>query len=796
MFSFLQRHQRWLTWVVTLICLLAFWGMALDTAVQKTLTADEPVHLTRGIALWQGLDFRLQQEHTPLSHWFIGLLTRTETLPDLTSLAGWNEGERLITAGSLLDSDASRLNLPRLVWLGRVPIIWLGVLLGALMARWARTFAPQKRTSQYIAQITAVVLFAFSPNLIAHTAVATTDFTATIGYFLALFTLYWYAQKTTRTRWLLAGLGLGLGLASKMTGLLLLPITLLLLYIVAWPPRHEPQRQAFINFVRRPLLLWLPLLPLAGLVVWGVYRFDIGPLFVPQLGQTIVVPVPDYLGSLLRVTNHIDEGHKSFLMGEISTSGWYHYFGVAFGIKTAVSVLLLLFPAIFQGWRRFWAQSWLWLPALLLFGVASYTRLNIGYRHILPILPLLMVWGAAGVSFWLTELKAEASTSPSSSWRTWARIAAAGWLVLLGVHVLSGLRQHPHHLAYFNLLVGGSENGYLYLLDSNLDWGQDLHTAVDYLEEQNFEQVFIAPFGFHRGNYVKLNQPRLLGDDGLSVPGFSPANPTAGHYLISSNYVQGMLGEPDLFDWFRRQEPVEKLGYTLFAYDVVASATGNWIAHCADPAPRLTPDEAEQIVNTADVRHVYFDCQQNWVWPAGMAGEAGWYILPDNGDWWPETHFPANLQLVYEHRPTTFAPGYAVYYWTGQTTWEELFAEEEVAQIGNTAVLRGYQQVGQTWRTMWEVTNQTNLPLSILAHLYVEQDDVIPADVADGLGYSAEQWQTGDLFVQTHRFSREHPNLLTGLYDYTTGERLMVNDGSDTAVWLYNQPTDNNTIRR
>lgn len=770
MFVFLHRYQRWLTWVVTILCLWAFWGMALDTAVQKTLTADEPVHITRGIALWQGLDFRLQQEHTPLSHWFIGLLTRTETLPDLTTLDGWAEGERLITAGSLLSTPRDTLHLPRLVWLGRVPIIWLGVLLGAFMARWARAFAPPKRKSRDIAQITAVVLFAFSPNLIAHTAVATTDFTATMGYFVALFTLYWYAQNPTRTRWLWASLGLGLGLASKMTGLLLLPIALLLL-LIAQPPRRI--RQTKLTPVLNPVALWLSLLPLAGLVVWSVYRFDVGALFVPQLGQTWTVPVPDYLGSLLRVTNHIDEGHKSFLLGETSTSGWYHYFGVALAIKTALPTLLLLIPAV--GQRRFRQHVWLWLPALLLFAVASYTRLNIGYRHILPVLPLLMVWGASGISRGLD------GWHPRPTYWRWA---TAGLLVLLLWQMSVGMRQHPHHLAYFNELVGGADNGYLYLLDSNLDWGQDLNTAVDYLEEQSFEQLFIAPFGFNHGNYVKLNYPRLLDDDGLSVNDFSPANPTAGHYLISSNYVQGMLGEPDLFDWFRRQEPVAKLGYTLFAYDVPQAATGSWIAHCADPAPRLTPAEAEHIVNTENARHVYFDCQQSWVWPQGAEGAAGWYILPHTDGWWPAAQFPAGLQLVYEHRASTFAPAYAVYYWSGEVP----VAGEPIAQVGDTAVLLGHDKHEKTWRTWWQITRPTAQPLSVLAHLYAQTDDPTPTAVADGLGYSAEQWQAGDLLVQTHRFETEQAHLQTGLYDFTTGERLVVDGGPNTAVWLYNEP--------
>ncbi|MCA9979983.1 MAG: hypothetical protein KDD89_04105, partial [Anaerolineales bacterium] len=98
---------------------------------------------------------------------------------------------------------------------------------------------------------------------------------------------------------------------------------------------------------------------------------------------------------------------------------------------------------------------------------------------------------------------------------------------------------------------------------------------------------------------------------------------------------------------------------------------------------------------------------------------------------------------------------------------------------------------GTTWRTLWQVTAPTSEPLSVLAHLYAQKDDLIPVAGADGLGYSTAQWQPGDQFVQVHRFDSAQPFLLTGLYDYTTGERLPLRtqDGtSDTAVWLYNDP--------
>ncbi|MCB0036502.1 MAG: glycosyltransferase family 39 protein, partial [Anaerolineales bacterium] len=200
----------WFERLMMLACLLSFWGMASSTAWQKSPTADEPIHLTRGIVISQGQDYRLQQEHAPLSHWLMSLLIRDEPLPDVTMLEGWDTAERLLVARAVFEDPAT--NIDRLVWLGRLPIVFSGLLLGAMMMRWAAAVGGRE------ARLAAGVLFAFSPNLIANASLATTDFVTTVTYVACLFTLWRYWQRPTWGRWLLAGLCLGLGLSSKMTG--------------------------------------------------------------------------------------------------------------------------------------------------------------------------------------------------------------------------------------------------------------------------------------------------------------------------------------------------------------------------------------------------------------------------------------------------------------------------------------------------------------------------------------------------------------------------------------------------
>jgi hypothetical protein len=241
-------------------------------------------------------------------------------------------------------------------------------------------------------------------------------------------------------------------------------------------------------------------------------------------------------------------------------------------------------------------------------------------------------------------------------------------ITLLGWYAFSGLRQHPHHLAYFNEIVDGPEYGWQYLGDSNLDWGQDWKLAADYVARNNLTDVLIAPSGVADLHYYGLNWPHLTTETGFPVDTFSLANPEPGTYLLSTNALQGFLPRPDQFDWFRRHKPKARreLGYSIVVLEVTEKAAGNWIAYCADPDPLLSGKEASRVVNQPNAGHVYFDCHDSWVFPE--EGTPGWYVLPpQRKPWQLAVLFPASFELVYRHTATMFAPSpsYDIFYWDG-----------------------------------------------------------------------------------------------------------------------------------
>lgn len=761
------QSRRWLPLrrLTPIVCCLVFFSLALNTAVSKTPTADEPVHVLRGLTLWQTRDLVLQTQ-PPLSHWLIGSLVTTEPdLPDVRQLTTWPTQDRPAIAHELFWERG--LPVERIVLLARFPIILVGTLLGAVLARWA------KERGDRCAQHMVLFLFALSPNILASASLATTDLTIAAAYSAVVFTWWRFWQRPSWGRWLWAAFCLGLALGAKLTALLLLQITLPLSYC------HTREDRAWW----RPGLIWAGLLPVAGLVVWALYGFEARE----TLGLPFPVPAATYLDNFFRVQEHVAEGHQSFLLGELSRDGWWYYFAVALLIKTPLLTLILALAAAVSCIRhRHWGRdAFLWIPAASLFLVASYTRLNIGYRHILPVLPFLLVWGASWVPTALRDRPAQ--------------IVAA---VLFVWYAVSGLRQHPHHLAYFNELVGGSSQGYHYLGDSNLDWGQDLNLLVDFVQQNPSESVFVGYFGSADPTFYGLDDRQLLISPERISTEFAPANPAPGLYAISANHVQGLSStEPDLFDWFRRREPVDQLGYSILIYQVQEPAAGTWIAHCLDPAPLLDPAAAVGLVGQTNARQVYYDCRTSWVFPNGR--QPGWYVVPQQADRWPlGDYFPDALALVYSHSATTVAPSYEVHYWDGLldpaprlagTGGRVALATGEPLTLpiafNETVQLVGHRPDEGEWWTVWKVTSPTTAPLSIAAHLVTGSP--LP-QVADGLGYSSDQWQPGDLFVQYHVFPAGEPAeyLETGLYNYLTGDRLPLSAGLPGAGPLRLYPGD------
>jgi hypothetical protein len=247
-------------------------------------------------------------------------------------------------------------------------------------------------------------------------------------------------------------------------------------------------------------------------------------------------------------------GFSTFLNGNYSVHGWWYFYPVVFLLKTPVPILLLLFTALLYCWKKrrdgWFDAVYLLFLIVALFAVFCSSSFAVGVRYLLPVYPCIFVL-IGGL------------------WHYENRIRYLIYVMALW-HVAAALYIAPHYLAYFNELVGGPNNGYKYLVDSNLDWGQDLKGLKKYMDEHGIKRISLSYFG--------IDSPKRYGIDYDWLPSHHLYNPQPENeknfppnrfLAISATNLQGVYLEPkDMFKWLQNYKPVAKIGYSIFVYDL------------------------------------------------------------------------------------------------------------------------------------------------------------------------------------------------------------------------------------
>jgi hypothetical protein len=252
--------------------------------------------------------------------------------------------------------------------------------------------------------------------------------------------------------------------------------------------------------------------------------------------------------------------------------------------------------------------------------------------------------------------------------------------------------------------------------------------------------------------------------------------PAPGVYVLSASSLQGVpLADINTYDYFRHREPTARIGHVLFVYNVqpVQPAPG-WIAQCTAPTPPLEPADIAEGLGRDDLRVIYFDCARTMVWPGPPS--RGWIVLPyalahDKEAFASRWTGPASL--TFEQKQSFALPPYSIFLTSGEPL-SLRGAASLSAHFGQSAELLAYRldrstvQPGQEVEllTFWRVTGQPPAMLSVMAHLVSADGRVIA--VGDGLGFTADQWQVGDVFAQLHLFQIP-ANVTTGTLWAQTG---------------------------
>jgi hypothetical protein len=538
-----ERHasdKPW--WLVPSLLLFVYVAQCSWFIRTQSLTYDEPVHIAEGLDAWRNGRFEQYNDQPPLSRLLVSLpLLSNKWQVEVQQLV---EGYRIpqITPDPVeLAESARRVNTA------------LGVLLGLLV--W---FACSRLISRGAANL-ALALFVFSPSLIAHFSLATTDGAATLLIFATGWQLVCWRRKPTWPQTLLLSLVLGLMLLAKFSTAIMFILALLWMLIL------KPGALSF-NPLRWNWGKTVISLMLAFVVVWGGYFFHLSHLTIhdgtliatfphwnDKIEKTVqsranldlLVPAGEYIEGFREVARHNRHGQAAYFLGQVSaTGGWKLYYPVAILLKWPTMVLVLaLAGLVLAAARRIIVLPDLWIMtsfAFVYFLLAIFAHFNIGERHVLPLYPFALLFAAL----------------------MWQKVASnrLGLGLMIAAVLLNAadtLRFAPDYLSYFSPATR-SYQSYRLLSDSNLDWGQGLLAVRQYEQDHPQEQTWLAYFG--------SVDPAVYG---IRSRPLAEQERVTGTVMVSATNLSGQfLKNPESYRWLLQYPCTNLLNHSIYVFQV------------------------------------------------------------------------------------------------------------------------------------------------------------------------------------------------------------------------------------
>jgi len=554
-----------------LVLLLFF--CCVHTAKTDSVSWDESQHLYSGWLSWNHGDFGYNPEVPPLVKMWdaIPLLHREIRQPAFTGAPFKNEGFVLgqrFLAGNGID----RTLIP-----ARVMASLLTALLATLLFLCAREMFGDR------AALFALLLFCLDPNFLAHGAYVTTDIGASLTVLAAVYAFYRYVKKPTFGRMMAVGLAVGLAMTAKFTGVFIVPILCLIAAIDYWPSRKET---AGTNVpTPRQLVSALAVALAIGVgCVWTIYRFryaarpaslQLNPTTAEYL-QRLTSPLargvlttvsklhllPEAYIYGLADTKISAAGLPSYFFGRDTLGASHWYFPAAFVIKSTLPFLILLgltTLTVIKGRWRMWREIvFLTVAPVFIFLLSSSSDLGIGYRHLLPMFPLLYILIAGCAAHY-------ASRNPKFVY---------GFAVLLFWQFVTTVTARPGLIAYANEAWGGPSKTHLFLSDSNVDWGQQLKSVKYYLDTHPSQPCYFAYFAqgpvdfrdYGINCHVLTTGSALW--TGLDTMRFGDDPEISGTLLISDGVLEGadIPGKENPYAQFVRVQPAATIDRGVYVY--------------------------------------------------------------------------------------------------------------------------------------------------------------------------------------------------------------------------------------
>ncbi|MCK4635633.1 MAG: glycosyltransferase family 39 protein [Candidatus Moranbacteria bacterium] len=593
--------------IIITLAILFLTIVSVKLANDDSLTFDEVAHIPAGYSYVSEFDYRLNPEHPPLVKVLSGIPLLFLNLNFETSQNLWNEtnqwGEyKQWQAGHHLLHEVGN-NVDQITFFARLPIILISIGLALLLFQWG------KKIGGTATGIFALLLCVFDPNILGHNHLVTTD----IGIAAAMvFAFYFFLSFVRHPSWknaFLTGLTLGIAQITKFSAILLVIFFVLLLITFIIFKLFEIENHKFrfiLNYFKKSILIgftiffviWLTYIPFTynmptevlstltpakinpddGIIDQQAFNF-----IILTNKNSLTRSLGTYVYGVMYVKNRVAGGNGAYFMGQVANQSFPTYFPVAFITKQTLfhlffyvfaisTFLILIYQDILKlfsqkitkslsGGRKYILHNFTEISLILFIIFYLYIsitgNLNIGFRHLFPIMPLIYL------------ITARVCVNIYSKLINGKGIIAIRYvfIAMISLMITEVIWAYPYYISYFNQTVGGPKNGYKIMTDSNADWGQDLKRLEKYLNEHpEIDKIHVHYFGGDRPS-------NRLGEDRFIEWWDSKRPIEKGYYAISVNHLQGSIYNSELSDdnsyrWTLKYKPIAQVGTSFLIYKV------------------------------------------------------------------------------------------------------------------------------------------------------------------------------------------------------------------------------------
>ena len=568
---FLVRKEK----AVFLVLMLALFLASSASMYNKSVAGDERCYIGQGLYLFKTGNFKTDGfiYHAPLSYYInsIFLIPLNIKVDTWDKDSCWDIGNDIIFH--------SNYNHKLIVFLSRLPFIFIAIILGFYVFKWA------KELYGTLAGLFSLTLYSFSQNIIANSTIVMTDFVSVAFMFIALYYFWKYIKHQKISSVIITGIFVGFSLLSKLSGIYIFPVLLLL-------SLSKNMKLLFARFTKIIIITLITFF-----IIFLGYGFKIGTVASAYpdhydkrvhevidekfkgsetllngfyvLYEKVPFPAPTYLAMIGDVAFSSIEGRNGYLLGEISKPGakWWYYFIVVFVVKSTLGFLMLLalsFIFFSRCRKNLINEMFLIVPSIFIFVVFSLNQFSFDLRHILLIYPLMFVFVSKLVNLKIKNQK----------------LYFVILFIPLTLHIVSSLLAFPNYSSYFNELVGKG-NGYKVMLGPDADTGSELINLKKFMDKNGIKKIY---FSYHGSvdpkkygiNYTYLPSTpflfwgpeyKLYKKDYSDV--FEDCSKKHGWIAISVTNLKGrFLNNHSCFRWLENEQPVAKIGNSIFVYNI------------------------------------------------------------------------------------------------------------------------------------------------------------------------------------------------------------------------------------